>query len=137
MLKPEVTNKLLNQLSFRTSRSSGAGGQHVNKVSSRVELRFDVAGSSWLTDSQKIRIQEKLASRITSQGELIVVSEKSRSQHQNKEDCIERFLELLNQALKPEKKRVPTRPSKTSRLKRLEKKKQHSLKKDQRRKPDL
>ena len=137
MLKPEVTNKLLNQLSFRTSRSSGAGGQHVNKVSSRVELRFDVAGSLWLTEFQKIRIQEKLASRITGQGELIVVSEKSRSQHQNKEDCIERFLELLNQALKPEKKRVPTRPSKTSRLKRLEKKKQHSLKKDQRRKPDL
>ena len=137
MLSPENKNKLLSELSFRTSRSSGAGGQHVNKVSSRVELRFDVAGSSWLTDSQKIRIQEKLASRITSQGELIVVSEKSRSQHQNKEDCIERFLELLNQALKPEKKRVPTRPSKTSRLKRLEKKKQHSFKKEQRRKPDL
>ena len=137
MLGPENKNKLLSELSFRTSRSSGAGGQHVNKVSSRVELRFNVAGSLWLTEFQKIRIQEKLASRITGQGELIVVSEKSRSQHQNKEDCIERFLELLNQALKPEKKRVPTRPSKTSRLKRLEKKKQHSLKKDQRRKPDL
>lgn len=137
MLSPEVINKLLSELSFRTSRSSGAGGQHVNKVSSRVELRFDVAGSSWLTDAQKSRIQEKLATRITGQGELIVISEKSRSQHQNKEDCIERFQELLNQALKREKKRVPTRPSKTSRLKRLEKKKQHSLKKDQRRKPDI
>jgi ribosome-associated protein len=137
MLSPEIINKLLSELSFRTSRSSGAGGQHVNKVSSRVELRFDVPGSSWLTEVQKSRIQEKLATRITGQGELIVISEKSRSQYQNKEDCIERFLELLNQALKPEKKRVPTRPSKTSRLKRLEKKKQHSMKKDQRRKPDI
>jgi ribosome-associated protein len=137
MLSQDIINGLLSELSFRASRSSGAGGQHVNKVSSRVELRFDVADSSWLTDAQKIRIQEKLASRITGQGELIVVSEKSRSQHQNKEDCIERFLELLNQALKPEKKRIPTRPSKASRFKRLEKKKQHSLKKDKRRKPDL
>ena len=137
MLGPENKNKLLSELSFRTSRSSGAGGQHVNKVSSRVELRFNVAGSLWLTEFQKIRILEKLASRITGQGELIVVSEKSRSQYQNKEDCIERFLELLNQALKPEKKRVPTRPSKTSRLKRLEKKKQHSVKKEQRRRPDV
>lgn len=137
MLSPDIINGLLTELSFRASRSSGAGGQHVNKVSSRVELRFDVAGSSWLTDNQKSRIEEKLASRITGQGELIVISEKSRSQHQNKEDCIERFLELLNQALKIEKKRVPTRPSKSSRHKRLERKKQHSLKKEQRRKPDL
>ncbi|MBW6478033.1 MAG: aminoacyl-tRNA hydrolase [Bacteroidales bacterium] len=137
MLSPDIINGLLSELSFRASRSSGAGGQHVNKVSSRVELRFDVAGSSWLTDIQKSRIQEKLTSRITGQGELIIVSEKSRSQHQNKEDCIERFLELLHQALKPEKKRVPTRPSKSSRLKRLEKKKQHSFKKEQRRKPDI
>ena len=137
MLSPDIINGLLSELNFRASRSSGAGGQHVNKVSSRVELRFDVPGSTWLTDVQKSRIQEKLASRITGQGELIVISEKSRSQHQNKEDGIERFLELLNQALKPEKKRVPTRPSKSSRHKRLEKKKQHSLKKEQRRKPDL
>jgi len=137
MLSPDIIHGLLSEMSFRASRSSGAGGQHVNKVSSRVELRFDIAGSSWLTDNQKSRIQEKLASRITGQGELIVISEKSRSQHQNKEDCIKRFLELLNQALKVEKKRVPTRPSKSSRHKRLEKKKQHSLKKDQRRKPDL
>lgn len=137
MLSQDIINGLLSELSFRASRSSGAGGQHVNKVSSRVELRFDIADSSWLTYAQKSRIQEKLTSRITGQGELIVISERSRSQHQNKEDCIERFLELLNQALKPEKKRIPTRPSKASRLKRLQKKKQHSLKKDKRRKPDL
>jgi ribosome-associated protein len=137
MLSQDVINGLLSELSFRTSRSSGAGGQHVNKVSSRVELRFDVESSAWLSNTQKSRIQEKLASRITGQGEMIIVSEKSRSQHQNKADCIERFLELIQQALKPEKKRVPTQPSKSSRLKRLEKKKQHSAKKEQRRKPDV
>lgn len=137
MLDLDALNKLLDELSFRTSRSSGAGGQHVNKVSSRVELRFDIEGSAWLTDIQKSRIKEKLSSRITSQGELIVVSEKSRSQHQNKEDCKERFVELLQQALKPEKKRFLTRPTKSSRLKRLEKKKQHAQKKEQRRKPDV
>ena len=109
----------------------------MNKVSSRVELRFDIQASSWLSDEQKSLLMEKLASRITGQGELILVSDKTRSQYKNKEDCIERFKELLNHAFKPVKKRVPTRPSKASRLKRIEKKKQHSQKKEQRRKPDI
>ena len=65
MLSQDIINGLLSELSFRASRSSGAGGQHVNKVSSRVELRFDVEGSSWLTDAQKTTILEKLTSRIT------------------------------------------------------------------------
>jgi len=137
MLSRENIEKLITEASFRTSRSSGAGGQHVNKVSSRVELRFDIQASSWLSDEQKSRLMEKLASRITGQGELLLVSDKTRSQYKNKEDCIERFKELLNQAFKPVKKRVPTRPSKASRLKRIEKKKQLSQKKEQRRKPDI
>jgi len=137
MLSKEEIEKLITEASFRTSRSSGAGGQHVNKVSTRVELRFDIQASSWLSDEQKSRLMEKLASRITGQGELLLVSDKTRSQYKNKEDCIERFKELLNQAFKPVKKRVPTRPSKASRLKRIEKKKQLSQKKEQRRKPDI
>ena len=100
-------------------------------------MRFDIQASSWLSDEQKSRLMEKLASRITGQGELLLVSDKTRSQYKNKEDCIERFKELLNQAFKPVKKRVPTRPSKASRLKRIEKKKQLSQKKEQRRKPDI
>ncbi|TVQ87681.1 MAG: aminoacyl-tRNA hydrolase [Bacteroidetes bacterium] len=137
MINRVIIDKLILEASFRASRSSGAGGQHVNKVSSRVELRFDIQASAWLSDEQKSRLIEKLASRITRQGELILVSDKTRSQHKNKEDCVERFKELLNQAFKPGKKRVPTRPSKASRLKRIEKKKQHAQKKEQRRKPGI
>ncbi|MFN2395936.1 MAG: alternative ribosome rescue aminoacyl-tRNA hydrolase ArfB [Bacteroidales bacterium] len=128
---------LLNEARFRTSRSSGAGGQHVNKVSSRVELCFDINASAVLSEDQKSRLFQKLSSRINNRGELVLASEKTRSQHQNKEDCILRFNDLIDWAFTPEKKRVPTRPSKASRLKRLEKKKQHSMKKDQRRKPDI
>jgi ribosome-associated protein len=124
------------ELNFSASRSSGPGGQHVNKVSTKMELRFHVASSELLTDAEKELISEKLASRINGAGELILVSQSERSQLQNKEKVTEKFYTLLTRALTPRKKRKPTRPSKASKEERLEVKRQQSEKKSHRKKPD-
>ncbi|MFW5663539.1 MAG: alternative ribosome rescue aminoacyl-tRNA hydrolase ArfB [bacterium] len=131
-----LSEKLLPECTFHTSRSSGAGGQHVNKVNTRVELRFDVSGSELLSLKEKSLLMEKLSNRLTREGKLLIASEKTRSQHRNREDCIERFRWLLFEALRPEKKRIPTRPGRRSREKRLETKKQRSQQKQQRKKPE-
>ncbi|MBF8963389.1 aminoacyl-tRNA hydrolase [Pontibacter sp. FD36] len=117
------------ELSFQASRSGGAGGQNVNKVASKVELRFHVGDSELLTDEEKALIQEKLGSRINSEGVLQVVCQAERSQLQNKEQCIERFYELLRQALTRQKKRKATKPTRASVRKRLEGKRRQSDKK--------
>lgn len=107
------------EFQFATSRSSGPGGQNVNKVNSKVELRFDIAHSEILTLEQKETLLQKLASKITSDGILCVVSQRDRSQLANKEDVISKFYALLARALKPQKPRKKTKPSKTSVEKRL------------------
>ncbi|MDO6390878.1 alternative ribosome rescue aminoacyl-tRNA hydrolase ArfB [Pontibacter sp. BT731] len=117
------------ELSFQASRSGGAGGQNVNKVASKVELRFHVAESQLLTDEEKALVQEKLGNRINSEGYLQVVCQAERSQLQNKEQCIERFYELLRQALTRQKKRKATKPTRASVRKRLEGKRRQSDKK--------
>ncbi|MHC2991004.1 peptide chain release factor 1 [Pontibacter sp. HJ8] len=117
------------ELSFQASRSGGAGGQNVNKVATKVELRFRVAESELLTEEEKALIQEKLGSRITSEGYLQLVCQTERSQLQNKERCIERFYELLRQALTRQKKRKVTKPTRSSVRKRLESKQKQSEKK--------
>ncbi len=131
-----IPEKLLSECIFHTSRSSGAGGQHVNKVNTRVELRFDVLGSALLTHEEKQVLKEKLSSRMTNDGELIIVSEKTRSQLRNREDCVDRFRGMILDAFRPVKKRIPTKPSRRSRQKRIEGKKQRSEQKQRRRKPD-
>jgi len=123
---------LENEFVFQTSRSSGPGGQNVNKVNSRVELRFDVLNSVLLTGEQKEILLRKLASKLTSEGVLIVVSQESRSQLDNKELSVQKFYKLISAALKPVKKRKPTRPTKSSEEKRLQKKKLQAEKKVQR-----
>jgi len=125
------------EIKFHASRSSGAGGQHVNKVNTRVELRFDVVNSLILTVDQKDTLMEKLSVRITRDGELIVVSEKTRSQHRNREDCLDKFNDLIVNAFFVEKPRVATRPTYNSIKRRQKIKKLHSLKKQNRKKPDL
>jgi ribosome-associated protein len=120
------------EMNFQATRSSGPGGQHVNKVSTRVELRFNIPASELLSEQQKEVLLRKLSGKLTKEGELIVSSEETRSQKRNKEDCISKFYELLGQALKPPKKRLRTRPTAASRKKRLEGKKQQAEKKARR-----
>jgi ribosome-associated protein len=120
------------ELHFSASRSSGPGGQHVNKVSTKMELRFHVLSSGLLSEDEKSLIAEKLAARINAAGELILVSQSERSQLQNKEKVTEKFFLLLTRALTPRKKRKATRPSKASKEERLELKRQQSEKKERR-----
>lgn len=124
-LSPEFT--------FTASRSSGPGGQHVNKVSTKVELRFNVIESVFLTAEEKEIILSRLAKKINSLGELILVAQSDRSQLKNKEKVIEKFYILLSKALTPVKKRKPTRPSRAAKEKRLEEKRIRSEKKERRR----
>jgi ribosome-associated protein len=123
------------ELSFSASRSSGPGGQHVNKVSTKMELRFNVAVSVLLSEDEKALIAEKLANRINAAGELVLVSQTERSQLQNKEKVTEKFYLLITRALTPRKKRKPTKPSRASKEERLETKRQNSEKKERRKSP--
>lgn len=118
-------------------RSSGAGGQHVNKVSSKVELTFDINESEGLSDKEKQRIQLKLRSRLTNDGALVLQCDEARSQHRNKDLVVKRFFEILKNALVVPKKRKPTKPTKSSKEKRLKSKKITADKKAARKKPDL
>ena len=121
------------ELHFSASRSSGPGGQNVNKVNTKVELRFHVASSTLLSDEEKILLIEKLVKKINSEGELILVSQTERSQMKNKEKVIEKFYSLLTRALTPRKKRKPTKPSQASKEERLEEKRMQAQKKERRR----
>lgn len=127
---------LSSEFQFLTSRSSGPGGQNVNKVNSKVELRFDIQNSSLLTDDQKEILLAKLSTKITSEGILSVVSQRDRSQLSNKEDAIEKFYLLISKALKPVKRRKNTRPTKSSVERRLTIKRMKSEIKQNRRKHD-
>ncbi len=120
------------EFTLSATRSSGPGGQNVNKVSSKIELRFNLANSLLLTEEEKNILAEKLTNRINNEGELIIVSQSERSQLQNKELAIERFYSLLEESLKPRKKRRATKPSLASKLRRLEQKKIRSKKKSNR-----
>lgn len=110
-------------MTFATSRSSGPGGQNVNKVNSKVELRFNVQQSNSLTDMEKQHIIVRCKNRINNDGEIIVTAQVERSQLQNKEQALKKFFMLIEAALKPVKKRKPTKPSRSSIEKRLKNKK--------------
>jgi ribosome-associated protein len=116
------------------SRSSGAGGQNVNKVSTKIELRFNVTESNILTIEEKEIIFSKLGNRISNDGFVIIQSQTSRSQLKNREESVEKFFQLLSKALAPRKKRRKTIPTLASKTKRLEKKKQDSDRKQKRKK---
>jgi len=128
---------LLNELKFKAIRSNGPGGQHVNKVSSKIELTFNVLNSNILTEEHKQLLSKKLASRLTKDSVLILFCDETRSQHKNKEIAVERFLQLIKKSLTIPKKRKPTKPTKSSVKKRLEGKKRVSIKKTSRKRPDL
>jgi ribosome-associated protein len=121
------------QLHFRTSRSSGPGGQNVNKLETRVELMFDVVHSPSLSDHQKRTVLSALASRIDTEGILHISSQKSRSQWENKQLVIEKLAVLLRSALRVRKKRIKTAPTRGSKERRVQAKKKHGQKKQMRR----
>ena len=129
--------ELIKELNFKAIRSSGAGGQHVNKVSSKIELTFDILNSQALSQNQKETLQNKLTNRINKEGILILFCDESRSQHKNKELAIKRFIEIISEALKRQKIRRATKPSRSSILRKTENKKKNSAKKTLRKKPGL
>ncbi|MEE9407588.1 MAG: alternative ribosome rescue aminoacyl-tRNA hydrolase ArfB [Polaribacter sp.] len=129
--------EILKELNFKATRSSGAGGQHINKTSSKIELTFDLGNSISLSKNEKELLKTKLSSKLTKENKLVLFCEETRSQHRNKELAIKRFLDLLKKNLIRPKKRRPTKPSKNSIKKNTERKKRTSVKKALRKKPKL
>lgn len=133
-----VTDDLLiprSELQTRTSRSSGAGGQHVNKTSSRVEISWNIMESRALTDEQRELLIARLASRVSEEGAIRVVASDTRSQLRNRETAERRLGELVAKSLVIRKKRKPTRRPRAANEARLTEKKKHSDKKRERRPP--
>lgn len=130
-------NKLLDEVSFNFSRSGGKGGQNVNKVETKVELVFNIPGSALLNEEKKSRLIKKLRSKLDSDGNLHIVSQSERYQLSNKKKAVEKFLKLMDNALKKEKKRIKTKKPEAVKQKILEEKKKHGIKKRERKKIDL
>ncbi|MFT5102407.1 MAG: ribosome-associated protein [Candidatus Latescibacterota bacterium] len=128
---------ILKELNFKAIRSSGPGGQHLNKTASKVELSFNVVSSEGLSETEKELITSKLAKKITTAGLLILQCGQSRSQHRNKTIVIERLLSLVKSNLKVAKKRKKTKPSKGAIEKRIKAKKNRAIKKTNRKPPKL
>ncbi len=127
------TNIPRTELRFKFARSGGHGGQNVNKVETRVELLFDVQGSTGITAEQRKAILRHLGSRIDARGILHVTAQESRSQWRNREDAVDRFVELIRNALRPRRKRIPTVISTSGRERRLDSKRRRSATKKLRR----
>lgn len=125
---------LLPFVQFQTSRSGGAGGQHVNKVETKVTLLFDIAAAAVFSEEEKVRIRKRLANRLLADGLVQVSSQETRSQLRNKDLALQKLVELLSNALRIEKPRKATKPSKAAVQKRLDAKRQQALRKINRRK---
>ena len=125
------------ELHFKAVRSSGAGGQHVNKVSSKVELYFDLASSEAFNEKEKQLLLKNLSNRINKEGVLKIYSSESRSQHTNKEKVVKRLFKIIEKGLIVPKKRRPTKMSRAQKIKRLDNKTKQATKKILRKKPTL
>jgi ribosome-associated protein len=129
------TTEIIKELNFKATKSSGAGGQHVNKTSSKIELTFDLENTLSLSENEKELLKAKLSSKLTKENVLILFCEETRSQHRNKDIAIKRFLGVLKTNLMRPKRRRITRPSKGAMTRRVETKKRTSFKKALRKKP--
>jgi ribosome-associated protein len=121
------------ELTFNFVRSSGPGGQNVNKVATAVQLRFDVASSASLNEDVKNRLKSAAGKKVTKDGILIIEAKRFRTQEKNRQDAIERLITLIDKSSQKKKRRVKTNPTKASNQKRIEKKKRASEKKKMRR----
>lgn len=128
---------LVKAVSFKTSRSGGKGGQHVNKVSSKVELIFFIDGAAFFSPEQKQLLKERLAGKLDQEGNLHVIAQEDRSQLVNKQTAVDKLMVVLCNALHVDKLRRPTRTQRSVILKRRSDKRTISLKKESRRKPGL
>jgi len=133
MLKSEIIKEIV----YKAVRSSGPGGQHANKVSSKVILQFDLINSEVFTDREKSKLKDYFAGKISLDGIIQMSSDENRSQHRNKKIVTDRFFELVTEALKVQKVRKKSKPSWSSIMKNKEAKKKHSDKKASRKKPNV
>jgi ribosome-associated protein len=133
-MNKEILN---NELRFSFIRSGGPGGQHANKVSSKVVLLYDVSNSAALTELEKERILEKLSSRLNKKNQIILTCDESRSQFKNKQIAVNRLMDLLEMNLREDKKRIPVKISKQEKARRLEAKRKHGQRKKFRQKPNM
>lgn len=123
------------EIEFRTSRSGGPGGQHVNRRETRVEASWDLSASPSLSEEQRDRLMRKLASRLEKGGVLRVVVDEERSQHRNREIAVRRLRELVTDGLRVRKKRKPTKPPRAAKERRLRQKRRRKQKKEKRQPP--
>jgi len=128
---------LQSECEFKAVRSSGPGGQHVNKTSTKVMLHWDLEASAVFTEDQKARLRQRLASKLTTEHQLVLSYDQSRSQHKNKEEVFKNLVQLLEKALVKPKKRKKTRPTLASKKRRLDSKKRNAQKKANRKPPDF
>lgn len=135
-ISEERRSQLINEFKFSASRSGGPGGQNVNKVSTKVELRFALFQSNVLSEHEKRIVKFKLARRINNEEEIVMVSSVERSQWRNKETVIEKFFRLVEDALTTVKRRIKTSPTRASKRRRIEGKKLLSQKKQMRKRPE-
>jgi ribosome-associated protein len=123
----------LDELTFTYARSSGPGGQNVNKVSSKAVLRWSVQNSASLTEVQRARLLTKLANQLTTRGDIVMASDRFRDQPRNREDCLQKLASMVAAALRVPKPRRPTKPSRAAKQRRLASKQQQAVKKAGRR----
>ena len=132
-----IPEDILSEVSYKSSRSGGKGGQNVNKVETKIELSFDILNSKNLDENEKERLLEKLSNRINKNGIIKIISQVARSQYLNKLRVNHKIIELLESGLKKEKRRIKTKPTVTSKETRIQEKKLISFKKAQRSKPPI